>query len=183
MLYLASQSPRRKEILKSMKIRFRVVPSSYQEKHSSHLKPHELVLQHSLGKAKEARVPRTARWILGADTIVWAGGRALGKPKNSSQAMKMLRIISGKKHQVLTGIALLDLRTKQCWTGCEVTQVWIKKLSAQDMRDYILRTHPYDKAGGYAIQMKPRIVRKIQGSHSNVVGLPRTLLRSMLRRL
>ena len=93
----------------------------------------------------------------------------------------MLRLISGKSHFVYSGIALLDLKTGRLITGCEKTKVTVQKLSEPQILEYIRRVHPYDKAGAYGIQAKPKIVKKIKGSYTNVVGLPVELLLRMLK--
>ena len=182
LIYLASQSPRRKEILKAMEIPFRVVKSSYHEKFVRKA-PRRLVMDHAIGKAKKAKTPAKTGWVLGADTIVYCKGKVLGKPKTIPEAHKMLRRISGRVHEVYTGMALCDLKTGRLLSGCEKTKVFIKKLSAAQIQNYCRKVPPLDKAGAYAIQMRPKIVRKIQGSYSNVVGLPKRLLRKMIREI
>lgn len=181
MIYLASQSPRRKEILKQMGITFRVVASSYHEK-KSRKPPRRLVLDHAVGKAQKAKVSAKQGWVLGADTIVYCQGRVLGKPKHIKEAYQMLRSLSGRQHAVYTGVVLLDLQTGQMIKACEKTKVYIKKLSENEIRNYCLKVPPLDKAGAYAIQMKPKIVQKIQGSYSNVVGLSKELLLKLIRK-
>jgi septum formation protein len=181
MIYLASQSPRRKEILKEMGLAFRVVPSSYHEK-PSRKPPRRLVIDHAVGKAKKAKVKSQEGWVLGADTIVYCAGRALGKPKNLSQAYRMLRLLSGRAHAVYTGVAFLHLKTGRVWSGCEVTKVFIKKLTDAQIQNYCRKVPSLDKAGAYAIQMKPKIAARIKGSYSNVVGLPKKLVHQLIRR-
>ena len=181
-IYLASQSPRRKEILKEMGIPFRVVKSSYQEK-MSRVAPQKLVIEHAVGKAKKAKVTAKQGLVLGSDTLVYCRGKILGKPKNLAGAHEMLRRISGKAHAVYTGVALRDLRTGRILKGYVRTQVFVRKLSQDQIENYCRRVPNLDKAGAYAIQMKPKIVRKIAGSYSNVVGLPKELLRKLLREI
>src|SRR5262249_4983063 len=129
MLYLASQSPRRKEILKKLGLKFRVVKSSYHEEHQSSLTPSRLVLKHAVGKAKHARVKIKKGIVLGADTLVVLKNRVLGKPKNLSNAKKMLQKLSDHKHEVLTGVALLDLSSNHLIKAVERTSVYFKKLT------------------------------------------------------
>ena len=180
-LYLASASPRRREILAAAKIPFKVVKSRYIERPLPGLGPVALVKKHAEAKARKAVLPKNARFVLGADTIVWCGGKILGKPKDWKQAEAMLRKISGRRHFVYTGLALWDREKKRMKTAAEKTAVFIEKLPEKLIAVYPRKIHALDKAGGYAIQIKPSIVRKIEGSYTNVVGLPKERLRKMLR--
>ncbi len=165
-----------------MKIRFRVVPSSYQERFIPGRAPRDLVLKHAEGKAIHAKVPRIARYVLAADTLVWRK-KIYGKPKSLPEARKMLRSLSGKVHEVYTGVVLWDRVRKRLMKGVSCTRVQFKKLTSEEIGDYLLAIRPLDKAGAYAIQEGPRIVERIQGSYSNVVGLPRELVRRLLRKI
>jgi len=166
-----------------MRIPFRVVSSRYREKKINSLSPRELTVRHAVGKAVNAAVGKKSGLVLGADTLVYCGRKILGKPRTRAQAIRMIASISGRRHFVFTGLALLDLKTGSLWTGCEKTKVHVKRLSRKDILDYISQVHPFDKAGGYAIQMGPKIVKKIDGSYSNVVGLPVEMLKRMLRKI
>lgn len=166
-----------------MRIPFKVVPSRYQERWSRKKSPQELSIRHALGKVRKAVLPSQARYVLGGDTIVWHDGHGLGKPKNRPEALRILRRLAGKKHNVVTGLVLWDRKDGRLLAGCSATDVWMKSLSARALGNYIQKIHPYDKAGAYAIQGSPKIVRKIRGSYSNVVGLPRELLRKMLNQM
>ncbi len=165
-----------------MKISFRVVPSSYHEK-PSRRPPQGLVTEHAIGKAKLAKVSAEKGFVLGADTIVYCAGKILGKPKSMKAAYRMLALISGKAHEVYTGVALRNLQTGKSASGFSKTKVFIRKLSAGEIRGYCQKVPPLDKAGAYAIQMKPKIVSKIQGSYSNVVGLPKELVRELIKKV
>ncbi len=180
-IYLASNSPRRRQILKEMKVPFRVISSLYAEKKIRSKIPETIVIRHALGKACLAETPKSATFVLGSDTIVWHNGKALGKPKNNFEAFKMLKSLSGKKHSVYTALVLLDLKNKIAAVGVAETYVWIKKVSDAWIQNYIQKTNPSDKAGSYAIQASIKIVKKIYGSYSNVVGLPKELLKKMLK--
>lgn len=180
-IYLASQSPRRKEILEKLGIPFKVISSRYQEKKMNHLTPYRHVIQHALGKVRLAEVPAKARFVLGADTLVIYQGKVLGKPKDMSEAFDMVSMLSGQAHHVYTGVVLRDCRTKKIQKGYAKTKVWMKKFTPAQIRHYLKRAHPLDKAGSYAIQAKPKIVDRIEGSYSNVVGLPVELLQGMLK--
>jgi septum formation protein len=183
MIYLASQSPRRKEILRKLGIPFRVAASSYHEKRIPGASPEELVLKHALGKAVQARVPNKKRWILGADTIVYCKRKILGKPKSMKDAFKMIQMLSGKGHEVYTGMVLLQPSSGEIYSGLAVTKVFFKKLKAQNIREYFQTMNPLDKAGAYAIQEGAAVVKKIEGSYTNVVGLPAELLQHMLKNI
>ncbi len=181
-LYLASASPRRKEILLKLKIPFKVVRSSYSEESGREKNPKKLALTHAIGKAAKAKIPKTARWVLGADTVVYAAGKILGKPRDEKHAFEMLSILSGKTHHVYTAIVLLDGETRMAYPAVEETKVTFKKLSEKQIWNYIRRAHILDKAGSYGIQLKPKVVKKIRGSYTNVVGLPAEALVKLLRR-
>ena len=138
-------------------------------------------MRHAIGKARKAVLPKSARFVLGGDTIVWHRGRGLGKPKTRAEALRMLRGMAGKKHAVYTGLAIWDRKTGDMLTGCARTDVWMKPVGETWLAKYVDLIHPYDKAGAYAIQARLKIVRRIRGSYSNVVGLPKELLRKMLK--
>ncbi|OQA57565.1 MAG: Maf-like protein YhdE [Candidatus Omnitrophica bacterium ADurb.Bin277] len=180
LIYLSSQSDRRKAILKNLKIKFRVVPSLYRERILPACSPRDLVLKHAFGKVRNASLPRTARYVLAADTLVWRQ-RFYGKPRSRAEAARMLRSLSGKVHEVHTGVVLWDRKRELFFAGHERTRVSFRKLSPKAIRDYLRSVNPLDKAGAYAIQEGPRIVKSIQGSYSNVVGLPQGVVRRLLK--
>ncbi|MEI7752466.1 MAG: Maf family protein [Candidatus Omnitrophota bacterium] len=183
MLYLASQSSRRQELLKELKVPFKVAPSTYLERWCRKSAPEVLCVRHAIGKARNAVLPKVARFVLGGDTIVWHHGRGLGKPRSRAEALRMLRGLEGKKHAVYTGLAIWDRQTGDMLTGSAKTDVWMKPVGEAWLQKYVDTIHPFDKAGAYAIQGRIKIVRKIQGSYSNVVGLPKELLRKMLKEI
>lgn len=171
-LFLASQSPRRKQILKKLGIAFSVVPSAYEEKHRTRDNPRQLVMRHAEGKAQKAIAPARACFILGADTAVVCGGKILGKPKSEKHAEQMLRTLSGKYHDVYTAFVLIDREKKKKWKRVVRTRVKIRALSKLEIAAYVRKAKSLDKAGAYGIQSKPEIVEKFRGSYTNVVGLP-----------
>lgn len=181
LLYLASQSARRRDLLKQMRLRFRVVPSQYQERMWHSMAPVLLVTRHASGKARRAEVPEAARLVLGADTLVYYRGRPFGKPKSWKQAFAMIQTLAGKTHAVYTGITLIDRKRHWSLTRYAKTQVTFQKMSPAQIENYLRQINPLDKAGAYAIQGGPRIVKSYKGSYSNVIGLPVELLRTMLR--
>lgn len=172
---LASGSPRRSEILKNLGVDFRVVKPSADES-SSIDSPGELTEE--LSRRKALAVRESAREddvIIACDTIVWAGGRVLGKPKNADEAAAMLDLLSGKTHEVYSGICVA--RGSKVVTAHEVTRVSFSKLSERDVDKCIALGSPYDKAGAYAIQgIASLYIDGIDGDYFNVVGLPVRLL-------
>lgn len=173
-LLLASASPRRKELLSSL-CDFQVEPSFFEEVSLADAK--ETVLQNARGKAIEvlARFPDCA--VLGADTAVALDGVILGKPKNEEDAKRMLRFLSGRTHSVFTGVCLADKNGVA--EGVEETKVLFKKLSEKEIENYVLSGAPLDKAGAYGIQ-DGVVTASIEGSYTNVVGLPTERVEKML---
>ncbi len=181
MLILASQSPRRREILHDMGYRFRVVPSGYEEDNARHVPPEALVRLQAEGKAAEVW-EKTGRQepVLGADTVVVLEGRVLGKPGSAAEAEAMLSALSGRTHQVMTGVAVVT--EKGTISGVCISQVTFRPLTAEDIREYIATGEPMDKAGAYAIQgLAGQWVTCLKGSRSNVIGLPRRMTEELLR--
>ena len=202
MLILASASPRRQEILRSAGISFEVQPADVDEAVLPNERPRDCAER--LAREKASRVWRSRRedTVLGADTIVTVGEAILGKPVDAKDAMRMLRMLSGGKHQVTTGVCLVkllgthvagvdghrrrndDLGSENAWvrTASETTLVTMTELSEDDIRDYVATGEPMDKAGAYAIQgIASRWIPRIEGDYNNVVGLPMALVYKMLR--
>lgn len=170
-LYLASQSPRRTELLTQVGIDHTVVSSSYEEPNEGYDSSIEMVKAQALGKARCAVGIPKGGIVLGADTIVVLDNEVLGKPQDEADARQMLERLSGRSHSVVTGVALLI-------KGDEVvfhneTKVYFKELAPFEIESYIASGEPMDKAGAYGIQGKGALwVEKIEGSYTNVVGLP-----------
>ncbi len=172
-LVLASASPRRAEMLKLLGVDFDRLPGDIDETFLEGETPREHVLRLSEGKAALAARGRPDAWILGADTIVVVAGEILGKPGSPAEAAAMLEQLSGRKHEVLTGFAII--RQDLCIRVREVVRstVLFREISGDEMAWYTGTSEPYDKAGAYAVQgMGACFVREIRGSFSNVVGLP-----------
>lgn len=182
-ILLASESPRRREILKQLGVSFRVVRSRYSEDERTSKRPANLVKAHAAGKAEKAMSSSSKGVVLGADTIVYHKGKIYGKPRDKGHAIRMLTELSGCCHRVYTGVALYDPEDGTMLCDYAKTLVWFKTLSARDIADYLKAVHPLDKAGAYAIQEGPGIVRKIKGSYTNVIGLPAELLIRMLGKI
>jgi septum formation protein len=166
-----------------MRIKFRPVLSSYREQMQQNMNPRRLTLTNAIGKISKAKLPSKAELVLGADTIVAFQGKLIGKPKSLSGARTMLGRLSGRHHVVYTGIAILDRRTGRMLTGVSRTKVKMRSLTEKQISAYFKRITPFDKAGAYAIQAGPPVVERIDGSFTNVMGLPEELLREMMNAL
>ncbi len=174
-LVLASASPRRRDLLNSVGIRFSVVPSNAVEDVIPGETPEEHVLRLSLEKARDVAMKSdvAGRWFLGSDTIVLRDKHILGKPKGPEEAFAMLQSLSGRAHQVVSGYALFDRETGTEEARAVTTSVNFKELTKEEIDGYIATGEPFDKAGAYAIQgVGSFMVKNIQGSYTNVVGLP-----------
>ncbi|HEX9780565.1 MAG TPA: Maf family protein [bacterium] len=229
LLYLASRSPRRRRLIRSLGRPYRIVSSDYRETGArrgtialsarprskdpfrlrlqglppprslrsrgvgrflhSHVVPGSvasIVMRHAAGKARLARLPRRARGlVIGADTVVYRSGRLLGKPRTLSQARRMLRWLSGRPHWVYTGLCVRDIETGRETRGYAKTRVTFRSLDLPAIEALMAAMRPLDKAGAYALQHdgEGRLISRIDGSRSNVIGLPLELLRRRLRRL
>lgn len=182
LLYLASASPRRKELLESVGIPFCVVPQNFDETVQGACSPEIYVRNLSEGKARAAVLPDNARWVCGVDTIVYFDGEILGKPGSREEAEYNILRLSGNTHKVYSGVTLLDLEDGVKYQGESVTFVKFCNLEKRFI-DFYLDNRLFDGyAGGYAIQgIFACVVEKIEGSYSNVVGLPLELLYRLLR--
>jgi septum formation protein len=173
-LILASQSPRRKSLLLNAGLDFKVVPAAVDEPpYSSEYTPAEYARNLAVLKAEHVAQDYPDHWVIGGDTIVVTGDRVLGKPASADDAFEMLSLLNGKSHKVITGFAVLSGRSKKRVISTVETQVTFKKLSSQEIKGYIDSGEPFGKAGAYAIQgLGSILVREIEGSYTNVVGLP-----------
>ena len=173
LIILASESPRRKYLLEHAGLRFSVVPSRMDEESVEPTTPAETVK--TLAEAKVAEVSQrfADSWIIGADTIVSIDGNILGKPESEPEAANMLQQLSGRTHQVFTGFCICCRSKNRQFSDTVTTDVVFKKLSDDEIQWYIQTREPFDKAGAYAIQgLGTFLVRRINGSYTNVVGLP-----------
>ncbi len=173
---LASNSPRRKELLSMLGIEFEVIADNTPENVEPGLPPEKVVCE--LARFKGENVistleSRTDGLVIAADTVVSVDGRILGKPKTEEEAFKMLSLLSGRQHNVYTGVFVKDICTKKFEVFCEKTEVFFKKLDIIEIKDYINTGESMDKAGAYGIQnFGALFVEKIYGDYFNVVGLP-----------
>ena len=184
-LYLASASPRRLELLRQIGVEPIVVPSSFLESEVLWGNPEHLAREYALGKARGAvfgrlEVPRDSV-IIGADTVVALEGEIFGKPRDSEHASYMLQRLSGRAHEVVSGVAIVR-PDGQYLLGSVCTEVTLRPLSAQEIAAYVATAEPLDKAGSYGIQGRGALfVESIRGCYNNVVGLPLTKLCGLLR--
>lgn len=185
-LVLASASPRRRELLERLGVHFAVVPSAAEEILQPGETPEEHVVRLSRDKAAEVAARRdvAGRWFLGSDTVVLRDTTVLGKPRDEAEAAAMLRSLAGRRHRVLSGYAVVDRQSGQVEAGAVATTVSFKQLTAEEIAGYIATGEPLDKAGAYAIQgIGAFLVRGIEGSYTNVVGLPLCEVIEVLERL
>jgi septum formation protein len=172
-LILASASPRRKQLLNQVMLPFRAVPSDIDEKVEGLAGSPRSAVFLAKKKAKDVYTKVGEHWVLGADTVVVLGERLLGKPADAEEVQAMLSLLSGQEHRVVTGFALLDPSGNEAYTETTTTYVKMKELSNEDISNYLTTDEPYGKAGSYAIQgIGVFMVEEINGSYSNVVGLP-----------
>lgn len=170
---LASASPRRRELLRSVGLRFSVIPAHVNEDYVDGESPREHVRRLAYDKACTIARKKPEAWVLGADTIVVIDGKILGKPKNKSQARKMLFLLSGREHKVFTGYSIIRAAHRLSKTKIVQSAVRFKKITPEEMTWYAESPEPYDKAGGYAAQgMGAYFIKAIRGSYTNVIGLP-----------
>ena len=184
-LILASGSPRRKDLLESIGVRFVVIPSDVDETFLPSETPIEGVKRLSLEKALEISAKYPGYWIIGADTVVVIDGKVLGKPVDEDDAKIMLRSLNGTTHVVYTGFSLVNsLWVEKAVTGCSRSEVFIRSMSDEEIDEYVASGEPMDKAGAYAIQgLGSALVQSINGSYTNVVGLPLCEVARELKRL
>lgn len=178
---LASQSPRRRELLGLFRIPFTVRAADIDETMDPALPAEQEVAR--VSRAKAMATPAKAEdVVIAADTIVVCNGKTLGKPKSKEQAVEMLTMLSGRDHQVMTGLTVR--KGEDCRTVTEITHLHFRKLSQREILDYVATGEPMDKAGAYGIQGRGCVlVEGIDGNYHNVVGLPTCLLAGMLRQV
>ncbi|HET6178702.1 MAG TPA: Maf family protein [Candidatus Sulfotelmatobacter sp.] len=188
MFVLASASPRRQELLRHAGISFTVQPADIDESPLTGEAPADCAKRLAREKALAVWQMRTQDIVLGADTIVVVDEFILGKPVDAGDAARMLRLLSGRAHRVITGVCLAEPSDGQLQvapkvnTTSETTLVTMNDLSDAEICDYVATGEPMDKAGAYAIQgMASRWIPRIEGDYSNVVGLPVALVYRMLR--
>ena len=173
LLILASKSPRRKYLLEQAGLTFSVIPSRFNEKSVPMSTPEIYVKALAEAKCNDVSESYPQSWVIAADTIVLIDGIILGKPKSRQEARTMLRCLSGQTHQVFTGYSIGCRAKKKLFLESIQTDVLFKNLTDEEIEWYIHTDEPFDKAGAYAIQgLGTFLVKSINGSYTNVVGLP-----------
>jgi septum formation protein len=181
-IILASASPRRKQLMEQIGLRFEVEPSSYHEAHLVGGEPHQLVRSLSAAKAVEIARKHTDAIVVAADTVVEIRGQILGKPETDAEAIDMLNTLNGRAHRVITGFTVIDSGSSKTATRSVETRVHLRRLTREEMDAYVGSGEPLGKAGGYAIQgLGAVIVESIEGDYYNVVGLPLSSLAEALQ--
>jgi len=183
-IVLASRSPRRRAMLRALRVPFRCVVGACEEDNQARLRPHALVVRHARAKvaAAAARVRRGV--LVGADTLVVLGRQVFGKPRSRQEAYRMLRALAGRTHAVYTGVAMLDCATQRWRTAHVRTRVTMRPLTTREITRYFALVNPFDKAGAYAIQEAGGIViERINGCYYNVLGFPVATVETLLRTL
>lgn len=171
MLILASASPRRAELLRNAAIPFAVDPAHVPEQPLAEESPLDYARRLARDKARAVFARHQQDVVLGADTIVVVGGQLLEKPSDAQDAARMLGLLSGRHHQVITGICVVSPGYER--TEAEMTQVFFRDMSDEEIADYVASGEPMDKAGAYGIQgIASRWIGRIEGCYFNVVGLP-----------
>jgi septum formation protein len=185
-LILASASPRRAQILRDAGFAFEVRPAHVNETRLQREAAAAYVSRLASSKARliarKLQAKNENAFVIGADTVVVAGRHILGKPANAADARRMLRLLNGKKHKVLTGVSIISVPSGREFIHVEATRVQFLRITSRDIREYLATREPFDKAGAYGIQgIGGRFVRRIEGCYFNVMGLPLSRVWSMLR--
>ena len=180
-LILASQSPRRKELLDLFHLPFEIRVADIDETMDPEKSPYDEVAR--VSRAKAQAIPREENdVVIAADTIVVCSGQVLGKPRDAADAMRMLSLLSGRDHQVMTGMTVL--RGEKCVSCTEVTDIHFRTLSEKEIRNFVATGEPMDKAGSYGIQGGAALfAEKMVGDYYNVMGLPVCRLGMILKEI
>jgi len=170
---LASESPRRYELLKMIGLNFKVRPSHIEEKNHRNLKPVEYALQNAQDKGKFVAAQYPESIVISADTIVVLNNKIIEKPKNETDAFDILRSLNGKTHEVITAFSIYLEKENKSLSDFEITKVKFRRLQQVEIEAYIETGEPFDKAGGYGAQgIGSLIIEKVNGCFYNVVGFP-----------
>jgi septum formation protein len=183
-IILASSSPRRSELLSIIGVEFELSPSQVDERFHPDESPADYTIRLARAKAVEAAKSYDYGLVVGADTAVVLDGKVLGKPEDERDAKRILRLLSGRWHAVITGLALYEVNTRREVADYEKTLVRFAQLTDKEVEWYVKSGEPLDKAGAYAIQGRGGLfVEEIAGNYHNVVGLPLALLYRLARQL
>ena len=182
-IILASASPRRKEILENANVKFKVIASSIEELTLDGESPSHMVMRLAFEKGIDIASRQKSDLVISADTIVVLNDTVLGKPKDEIEPRKMITSLSGKTHQVITGVSLINLDNNKKIIDYVISNVKFKNLSEEDINDYIRTNESLDKAGAYGIQgYGALLVEEIQGDYFNIVGLPISKVSDLLKK-
>jgi len=183
-IILASSSPRRKELFEKLRLPFTIEASDYEEDMTLKIPPLKLAKTLSCGKALAVARKHQSGIVIGADTFVVFDNHLLGKPKSEAEAVKMLTKLSGKRVDILTGLTIINIASGKKVSITDITKVYIKKLSKQEIDNYDMSGEPMDKAGAFAIQgLGAVIIKKIEGDFMGAMGLPLFALAKELKKL
>ncbi len=183
-IYLASTSPRRVELLRSLGLEFSVLPVEVPESYATDESPRRYVQRMARQKAMQGAEGLTEGLVIAADTVVVIDDTVLGKPQTRDDAARMLGLLQGRVHRVISGVALYCAQTRRCLTDAEETEVKFAAMTDQEVQWYISTGEPLDKAGAYGVQGKGAVfIEWVRGSYSNVVGLPLRLLYLLAQQL
>ena len=172
-LILVSTSPQRREILNLLKIPFQCVAPLYQEEERSDLSPREEALLFAREKVKSVEHLFPNIILIGSDTLIEWEGNKIGKPKDFEKAREVLKRLKGKWHQILTAVCIMRGHSENIWTHLEIVKVKMKNYSDQEIENYLLKEHPYDKSGACDIQGLGRnLIEKLEGDYLAAIGLP-----------
>lgn len=182
MIILASQSPRRRELLAHIVDTFEVMPSDYDEKFDNSRPAEDVAIELALGKANDVAAKHPNAIVIGADTFVVIDDRQVGKPKDADEAFDMLKDLAGKTHKVVTGIALVQKNRDVELTAIDIATVTFTPFDEQKARAYIAARKPYDLAGAYALQETDSqfLIDHFTGDKETIVGLPTKIVIQML---
>jgi septum formation protein len=181
-IILASGSPRRKELLEQVGLEFEVIPSDYEEDLSLELGPHDLAKALSLGKVQDVANKHRDAVVIGADSLLVFEGRGYGKPADGKEVKELLSRLSGKRHEVVTGLTIIEAGVGRVVSKAVETKVYFRKLTEGEIEAYVASGEPMGKAGAYAIQgLGAVLIEKIEGDFYNVVGLPVAVVAESLK--
>lgn len=183
-LILASQSPQRRKLLKFLGLRFIVKPSRIQEISKIRTTCSALVMENALRKAEDVASRLKSGVVIGADTLVYADKKIIGKPRNLKEARRILKVLFSNPQWVYTGVAVIDAATGKTLADYEKTRIFMVPLTDAEIAHYHRRINPFDKAGGFQIEGWGSIfIHRIEGCYSNVIGLPMAKLAGMLKKV
>ena len=182
-IVLASRSSARKRLLRQTGVRFKVIPSRIPEDETRPLASEMQIRNLALAKARDVASRMKSGIVIGADTVIIHGRKIIGKPRNRGEARRILSLLNGSTHRIVTGIAVVDAATRKEVTATVKTLVKMKRMSNREIESYVATGEPLGKAGAYAVQGKGAIfIERIDGCYYNVVGLPLPRLADLLKR-